>query len=113
MPPVSPVNSPVAEKEPPVAEKQPTDNPEEMPPDSAVEMDFTTAVEHYEKQLIEEALRSSKNLQGSRKAIEHQCIYRFQKNQTIQHRLSIEKNKKIWTILIPLSIIWSIFFIFR
>ena len=69
MPPVSPAKSPVAEKETPVAEKQPTDYSEEMPPASAVEMDFTTAVEHYEKQLIEEALRSSKNLREAGKLL--------------------------------------------
>ena len=40
-----------------------------MPPASAVEMDFTTAVEHYEKQLIEEALRSSKNLREAGKLL--------------------------------------------
>lgn len=32
-------------------------------------MDFTTAVEHYEKQLIEEALRSSKNLREAGKLL--------------------------------------------
>lgn len=69
MPPVSPAKSPVAEKETPVAEKQPTDYSEEIPPASAVEMDFTTAVEHYEKQLIEEALRSSKNLREAGKLL--------------------------------------------
>ena len=62
-------NLSVAETKPPVAELQPADNSDDTPDATADSLDFTTAVEQYEKKLIEEALHHSKNLREAGKLL--------------------------------------------
>lgn len=62
-------NLSVAEPQPPVAELQTSDNSDTAQNTPTANIDFTTAVEQYEKKLIEEALQHSKNLREAGKLL--------------------------------------------
>ena len=62
-------NLSVAEPQPPVAELQTSGNSDTAQNTPTANIDFTTAVEQYEKKLIEEALQHSKNLREAGKLL--------------------------------------------
>ena len=62
-------NLSVAEPQPPVAELQTSGNSNTAQNTPTANIDFTTAVEQYEKKLIEEALQHSKNLREAGKLL--------------------------------------------
>ena len=62
-------NLSVAEPQPPVAELQISGNSDTAQNTPTANIDFTTAVEQYEKKLIEEALQHSKNLREAGKLL--------------------------------------------
>lgn len=62
-------NLSIAEPQPPVAELQTSGNSDTAQNTPTANIDFTTAVEQYEKKLIEEALQHSKNLREAGKLL--------------------------------------------
>ncbi len=62
-------NLSVAEPQPPVAELQTSGNSDTAQNTPTANIDFTTAIEQYEKKLIEEALQHSKNLREAGKLL--------------------------------------------
>ena len=62
-------NLSVAEPQPPVAELQTSGNSDTAQNTPTANIDFATAVEQYEKKLIEEALQHSKNLREAGKLL--------------------------------------------